>query len=127
MREKGSIREVAEAAGVSLGTVSRVLNGHKHVTLETQQRVLVAINQLHYQPNAVAQSMRTKATRTIGFIIVDVANPVFGSFVKAAQEVLHGANYSLVLANTAGLRGLERELVTVFAKRQIDGLIMTVT
>jgi LacI family transcriptional regulator len=71
--------------------------------------------------------MRTKSTRTIGFIFVDVAIRVFGSFVKAAQEVLHGANYSLVLANTGGARGLERELVTVFEQRQVDGLIMTVT
>ena len=103
MKPKATIRDVAEVAGVSLGTVSRVLNGQKHVTPEMQQRVHAAISQLSYQPNAVAQSMRTKETRTIGFIIVDVANPVFGSFVRASQEVLHAANYTLVLANTAGI------------------------
>jgi LacI family transcriptional regulator len=85
------------------------------------------MRQLNYRPNAVAQSMRTRATRTVGFIIMDVSNPVFGSFVKAAQEVLHEANYTLVLANTGGRPALESELVTGFQQRQIDGLIMAIS
>lgn len=122
-----TIRDVARDAGVSVGTVSRVINGQPYVTAKVQQRVQDAMRRLHYRPNAVAQSMRTRMTRAVGFIIVDVANPVFGAFVKAAQEVLHAADYTLVLANTGEHPAFESELVTTFQQRQIDGLIMTVS
>ena len=127
MASPPTIRDVARDAGVSVGTVSRVINGQPYVTAEIQQRVQEAMRRLNYRPNAVAQSMRTRATRAVGFIIVDIANPVFGAFAKAAQEVLHAADYTLVLANTGERPAFESELVSIFQRRQIDGLIMTVS
>ncbi len=127
MSSKPTIRDVARVAGVSQGTVSRVINRQPYVTPDVQQRVLDAMRELNYEPNAVAQSMRTRSSRTIGFIIVDVSNPVLGAFAKVAQQVLHAAGYTLMLANSSGHPELESELVTVLQQRQVDGLIMTVS
>jgi LacI family transcriptional regulator len=126
MKTKPTIRDVAKVAGVSQGTVSRVINSQPYVNSETQRRVLEVMAQLGYQPNGVAQSMRTKATRMVGFMIADVTNPVFGSFVKAAEAILHSAGYTLLLANTAGNPVIESELVTVLQQRRVDGLILSV-
>jgi LacI family transcriptional regulator len=126
MKSKPTIRDVARVAGVSQGTVSRVINGQPYVNAETQRRVLDVMVQLGYQPNSVAQSMRTKATRMVGFMIADVTNPVFGSFVKAAEAILHSAGYTLLLANTGGSPTIESELVTILQQRRVDGLILSV-
>lgn len=122
--QRPTIRDVAKTAGVSLGTVSRVLNAHRSVKPEVRRRVEDAIRLLSYRPNAVAQSMRSRATRSIGCIIRDITIPGLAAFVKAAQDVLHAAGYSLTLANSENRKDRELELLGLFARRQTDAIIM---
>ena len=119
-----TIRDVAKAADVSLGTVSRVLNQNQTVSVEIRQRVERAIRSLGYTPNAVAQSMRSQHTRTVGCIIRDIKMPAFAAFVRAAHDVLFDAGYVLLLTNSEGQRHRERELVSLLSSRQADALII---
>jgi LacI family transcriptional regulator len=123
--ERPTIKDVARKAGVSLGTASRVLNGHRSVSAAMRERVEQAILDLGYRPDAVAQSMRRGATRTIGIVIRDITVPVLASFVKAAQDVLQDAGYTLIVAGSEDRRERELEVLNAFSRRRIDGLIMT--
>ncbi len=124
-RSKGpTIRDVANAAAVSLGTVSRVLNMHVTVSPEIRLRVEQAILSLGYTPNVVAQSMRNQRTRTVGCIIRDINLPAFAAFVRAAHDVLFRAGYALLLTNSEGQRQREMELISILSSRKVDALII---
>jgi len=107
--------------------VSRVLNSHRSVSPEVRERVVEAIRALGYEPDAVAQSMRLRTTRTVACAIRDISIAGFGSFVKAAEDVLRQAGYTLLLTNTDEEPLREIELLRTFAKRRVDGVIMTVS
>jgi LacI family transcriptional regulator len=122
-----TIRDVARSAGVAVGTVSRVLNKHPSVSREVRERVVEAIRILGYEPDAVAQSMRLRTTRTVACAIRDISIAGFGSFVKAAEDVLREAGYTLLLTNTDEQPLREIELLGTFSKRRVDGVIMTIS
>jgi len=122
-----TIRDVARSAQVAVGTVSRVLNKHPSVSHDVRERVLETIRVLGYEPDAVAQSMRLRATRTVACAVRDISIAGFGSFVKAAEEVLREAGYTLLLTNTDEQLQREIELLGTFTKRRVDGVIMAVS
>jgi LacI family transcriptional regulator len=127
MREGGTkptIRDVAKSAGVSVGTVSRVLNAHSKVQPGLRQKVQKAIADLGYSPNAVAQSMRSRATHTVGCVIREINISALAAFVTAAHDVLDEAGYSLVLSNSEGRRDRERGLLERLSRRQMDGIMI---
>lgn len=107
-----------------MGTVSRVLNGHDSVKPTIREQVARAIADLGYTPNAVAQSMRSHATQTVGCVIRDISSPALASFVQSAHEALHAAGYTLALTNSEGDRDREFELISLLSRRQTDGLII---
>jgi LacI family transcriptional regulator len=109
---------------VSVGTVSRVLNANANVQPQLRHRVQRAIAELGYSPNAVAQSMRFRATRTIGCVIREINIPALANFVRAAHDVLDEAGYSLLLSNSEGRRERERELLERLSRRQADGVMI---
>jgi len=125
MTRKLTIRDVAAAADVSLGTVSRVLNESPAVRPAMRARVLETMRELGYQPNAIAQSMRRQDTRVIGCLVTFVSHPVFTSTVTAAEAVLREAGYAMVLANTGDRTAREIEMFEFFRRRRVDGLITT--
>ncbi|WP_114947835.1 LacI family DNA-binding transcriptional regulator [Microvirga calopogonii] len=119
-----TIKDVARLAGVSLGSVSRVLNDKASVTAEVRTRVLSAIDALGYQPNTVAQSMRSQVSRTVGCIIRDINIPGLAAFVRAAHDIFMEQGYALLLSNSEGRAERERELVSVMAARRADALLI---
>jgi LacI family transcriptional regulator len=120
-----TLKEVAMEAGVSLGTASRVVNGRTNVDSGIRRRVQVAIDKLGYQPDLVAQSMRSSVTRTIGIIIREIGVPSLASLVSAAEMMLQGEGYSVLIASSEDNRDRELQLLDLFSRRRIDGLIMT--
>jgi LacI family transcriptional regulator len=120
-----TIRDVAVAADVAIGTVSRVLNGHKSVSDDVRRRVLKAIKKLKYEPDRVAQSMRLGKTRTVAFATRDISIPGFGSIVNAAEEALQSSGYTLLLTMTGERKDRELNLLRIFQQRRVDGVIMT--
>jgi LacI family transcriptional regulator len=118
-----TIRDVARAAGVSIGTASRVLNGKQTVSPEIRVRVKQAIEALGYRPNAVAQSMRRRSTQLIGCIIRDITIPSLAAFVRAAHDVLDEAGFSLLISNSEGREERERELLSRLRSQRTAGIM----
>jgi LacI family transcriptional regulator len=121
------MRDVAELAKVSLGTVSRVINDNRTVAEPIRRRVLDAAQQLGFVPDAIARSLRTQATRVIGCLVPDVANPLYAEIVGAAEAVLRASGYNLVLASSRFRHETELNILDVFRSRRLDGLIAAVT
>jgi LacI family transcriptional regulator len=124
VRGKSTIKDVARVAKVSLGTVSRVVNGHPSVDPATRRRVERVMARLGYEPNAIAQSMRTMVTRTIGFVVPDISNPNWAWILGAASAKLHPRGYTVVVASTGGVRAAELDVLATFARRRTDALIL---
>lgn len=127
MPRSPTIRDVAEAAKVAVGTVSRVLNGHKSVSEDVRRRVLRAVKKLSYEPDRVAQSMRLGVTRTVACATRDISIPGYGSIVSAAEDVLRNYGYTLLLAMTEERKEREIELLRLFMQRRVDAIIMTMS
>ncbi len=119
-----SIRDVAALAGVSLGSASRVINNVDNVTAATREKVERAIEELGYRPNHAAQSLRLRASRTIGCMLTDVTNPLYAKLFRALEERFRPEGYMLLLAN--GLNNPQRELdiLAMFKSRGMDGMIL---
>src|SRR5260370_35605127 len=95
------IREVAKRAGVSLGTVSNVLNRPEIVALETRQRVQQAIDEIGFVRNNSARQLRAGRSQHIGLIVLDVANPFFTEVVRGVEDLANQAGYVVILCNSA--------------------------
>ena len=119
-----SIRDVAERAGVSLGSASRVINGAANVTNGTRERVLAAIAELNYRPNHMAQSLRLRSSRTIGCMLTDVTNTLYAGLFRALEDRFRTEGYMLLLAS--GLNDAQREfdILSTFRSRGMDGVIL---
>lgn len=122
---KATVRAVADRAGVAISSVSRVLNNHPDVSEDMRWRVMAAAEELGYQPNLLAQGLRSGSTRTIGFVVRDIANPLFGDIVKGAEAVLRDAGYSTLLTTSEGDGDLDARYIELFLRRRVDGLILS--
>jgi LacI family transcriptional regulator len=119
------IRDVALAAGVSIGTASRVLNGHTNVAPEIRDRVLAIVNSIGYRPNIIARSMRSGRTKTIAVLVRDMSIPLFAEFLSALEGSLSAQGYSIFVAATHDDPELELKLLDTAQERRVDGVIMT--
>lgn len=119
-----TMKDVAERARVSVSTVSHVLNGTRKVAGETQEAVLSAIEELSYQPNLLAKSLKTRRTFTIGLLVSDIQNSFFTSVVRGIEDVALSRGYHLFLCNTDEDAAREDEYVRELAKKRVDGLLV---
>jgi LacI family fructose operon transcriptional repressor len=93
------IKDVANAAGVSTATVSRVLANKPHVRQEVKARVMKVVKALNYRPNRVARSLRSRQSSIIGLIVSDIENPFFQQVGRAVEDAAHEQGYSVMLCN----------------------------
>ncbi|MFJ1650145.1 LacI family DNA-binding transcriptional regulator [Streptomyces sp. NPDC088337] len=122
-----SIKDVAAAAGVSVATVSRVLNENPSVSADARARVLAAVEALGYRPNAVARSLRTHRTRTLGLVISDVLNPYFTALARSVEEEARALGYSVIIGNADERPDLQDHHIRTLLDRRIDGLLVSPT
>lgn len=122
---RATIREVAQQAGVSVATVSRVLNHPSTVHEETRRRVLKAIRATGYTYNAVARSLSTQKTLTIGVIVPAITNPVFALSTRGIQDVSNARGYSILLGNSNYSDQAEERLIEVFKEKRVEGILFT--
>jgi LacI family transcriptional regulator len=117
------MRDVAERAGVSVTTVSHVVNETRPVSDELRERVLAAMDELGYQPNLLARSLRRRETHTIGMIVPDSANPFFAEVARGIEDTSFEQSYSVILCNSDG--DLDKELLytNVLAEKRVDGIL----
>ncbi|MBE3583400.1 MAG: LacI family DNA-binding transcriptional regulator [Limnochordaceae bacterium] len=117
------IREVAEAAGVAVSTVSKVLNRPEFGSPETRQRVIEAARRLNYRPHAIARSLVSRHTESLGLVIPDLMNPVFPTVARAVERAAREEGYSLVLGATDRTPAVERQYQQLFLENKADGVI----
>ena len=119
-----TIKDVAKAARVSVGTVSMVLNRSDKVKTSTREKVLAAIEQLGYHPNQYASRLRSKHSKVIGLIVTDISNPFFGNITDIVQEELALRDYDVMLGITKGSITKEEHFVKKFIEMQTDGVLI---
>jgi len=119
-----TLHEVAQRAGVSAMTVSRVVNGRGRVDSETRQRVEEAIQALDYVPNRIARGLISQKTQTIGIIVPDIVNPFFAPVVRGAESAARKAGYRVLLCNSEGDLRLEREYIEDLVAHRVEGLLL---
>lgn len=124
MTRRPTIRDVAKAAGTSVGSVSRVLNGGPYASSDLHNKVMRAVSKLGYEPDVVAQSMRLKSTKTIACMLADIANPLYAEIVNAAEERLQKEGYVFVLSTTRNDEERELAMVSMVRRRRMDGMII---
>src|SRR5205085_4226043 len=117
-----TMRQVADRAGVSAMTVSRVINDSPRVSADTRRRVEAAIAELGYVPNRLARGLIRQKTGALGVIVPDVANPFFTLVVRGAEEVAWPADYHLMLCNTQADIDRERGYIEDMLSFQVEGL-----
>jgi LacI family transcriptional regulator len=125
-RSRATMKDVAALAGVSLKTVSRVVNREAGVSEDLIARVDQAAERLDYRPNLTASNLRRadQRTGTVGLLVEDVANEFFASIHRGVEEVARGRGVAVMAASLDRTPELERELVSAFASRRVDGLIL---
>lgn len=119
-----TLKDVAREAGVSVMTVSRVMNKKEYIAEETRRRVLEVGERLGYRPNQYARSLVTHKTDFVGMIVPDIGNPFFGDLVRAAEQVARGRGYSLLLGDTGGDLEVEEQYIEAFRNRMCDALVL---
>lgn len=118
-----SIKDVAREAGVSIATVSRVINNVNVVNEDTKKKVNEAIDKLHYSPNIVAQSLKTQRSRSIGILVPDISSQVYPEIVRGAEDVANMYDYSIILCNSDFDIAKEKKYIKVMKEKMVDGLI----
>jgi LacI family transcriptional regulator len=119
-----TLRDVALEAGVSIKTVSRVVNRERQVSPETAARVAEVLSRLGYRPNELARSLKDRRSRTIGLMIADISNPFYAGCAKAVEEVARSHGYAVFLCASAEDVNIEREYVGLLTRRRVDGLLL---
>jgi LacI family transcriptional regulator len=119
-----TIGDVAERAGVSKMTVSRVINKSGYISQETRERVEQAIAELGYVPNALARSLRFKKTQTIALVITDITNPFFTTLARGVEDAASEQGFSVMFCNTDESRDEETRYLSVLAQKQVDGVLL---
>jgi len=122
MSKRISIRDVAEAAGVSIGSVSRVLNNSGYASEILRERVFEAAQKLGYEPDFTAKHLRVERSKTIGYLLPNIANPFLAAHLSEVERLTQAAGYSL-LVGSSERAGRDRELVAFFENRRLEGII----
>lgn len=119
-----TVKDVAREAGVSLGTVSNVLNGKISVKQETKDKVYDAMKKLNFQYNMNASALRTKTTKNIGLIIPTIVNPYYPELARGVEDALINENFTLFLCNSDRNLEKEQQYVDALLSKGTDGLIL---
>lgn len=124
---KPTIYDVAKESGVSIATVSKVINNTGNMRDTTRERVKHAIKKLNYQPNMVASALTGKGTETIGLLVPDISNPFFSDMARMIEDRAHEVGMSVIICSTDTVAEKERKYINLLKRKQVDGLIIGAT
>ena len=123
MKKNITLKDVAEKAGVGLGTASRVLNNHAKVSEETRLAVMEAMQSLGYKPNNIARSLKRNATKKIGVIVTDITNPFYSDVVKGMEDQASKHGYSVLLSNMDHRYEKLDAIATLMDEEKVEGIV----
>nr|WP_174806934.1 catabolite control protein A [Paenibacillus elgii] len=118
-----TIYDVAREAGVSMATVSRVVNNNPNVKPQTRKKVFEAIERLGYRPNAVARGLASKKTTTVGVVIPDISNSIFSEVARGIEDIANMYHYNIILSNADKKKEKEIRVINTLLEKQVDGLL----
>ena len=121
---KPTIYDVANKAGVSISTVSKVLNNTGHVRKETREKVWHAIEQLNYQTNRIAAALAGKGTNTIGVLVPNIPTPFFAELIQTLEKCAREINYTLIICSSGQNQEQEKLQLELLLMKQVDGIII---
>jgi LacI family transcriptional regulator/LacI family repressor for deo operon, udp, cdd, tsx, nupC, and nupG len=124
LRHPVSIADIAQAAGVSHSTVSRALRDSPLISLETRARIRRLADEMGYTPNALAQSLQTRRSQTIGLVVTSIADPFVTDVVKGVEEVARPARFSVLLSASHNNSDQEVAVIETFHRRRVDGILV---
>lgn len=124
---KVTIYDVAKKAGVSIATVSKVINNTGNMRETTRQRVKKVMEELNYQPNVHASALMGKGTKTLGFLLQDISNPFFSELAKVIEDHVHEKGYNVFISSTADDETKEKKYIELMEQKQVDGFIVSST
>lgn len=122
-----NIRKIAEIAGVSVATVSRILNHPERVSEKTKEKVRAVMAEMDYSPNALARGLNLKRTNTIALVIPDIQNPLYTELARGVESIAHRNDNIFLLCNTEQDVEKERSYVRMLIDKKIDGVILAYT
>ncbi|MBN1248181.1 MAG: LacI family DNA-binding transcriptional regulator [Anaerolineae bacterium] len=123
-RDRVTMADVAREVGVSMMTVSRVINDKGDVSSATRQRVLDAIERLSYRPSSIARGLATRRTGTLGLVVPDVANPFFAEVARGVEHVAYAEGYNVFLCNTDEDPERELDVLGSLEEKRVDGIVL---
>lgn len=121
-----TIKEVADRAGVAVGTVSHVITGSVPVSDTLRRKVLAAIRELDYHPNHLARSLKTARTRTLGIIVPDITIPYFPRVIRGAEAAARARGYTLIAVNSDDDGERQGELLSLLRSQRVEGILLAV-
>jgi LacI family transcriptional regulator len=121
---RANIRAVAEQAGVAISSVSRVLTDHPDVSDAMRKRVMDAVAEVGYEPDFIGRSLRSGATRSVGCVLSDIANPLIAHIVKGAEAALGSNGYAMLLMDSDGEPARDAANIRLLGQRRADGLLL---
>lgn len=119
-----SIREIAKLSGVSISTVSRVINNSGSYSQKTAKKVMDVVNEYDYHANSIAKGLRQKRTNSIGIIVPNLGNSFFSNLVELIENQLANQNYSTIICDTSNNQVKERKSIDMLNARLVDGIIV---
>ncbi|MZQ86405.1 LacI family DNA-binding transcriptional regulator [Paenibacillus sp. 5J-6] len=122
---KSTIKDVAKMANVSISTVSRVLNNPDIVAKDKRDKIVEAIKQLNYTPNALARGLIHKRTQTLGVLIPDISNLFYAELIKGMEDAARESGNNLIICNTDNNQDRKNASFKVLSEKQIDGIVFT--
>jgi len=123
-RQEVSIEDIARTAGVSHSTVSRALRDSTLISVEVRERIQKLAREMGYTPNAIAQSLQTRQTSTIGLVVTSIADPFWGDVMKGIEEVARVAGFSVFLSASHNDPDQEMAIIKTFHRRRVDGILI---
>jgi LacI family transcriptional regulator len=127
MTKKTSLKDIAQAVGVSTALVSYVLNNQKEnrISKEVARKIRQVAQELNYQPNQIAKSLKTSKTRTLGLIVADIANPFSSSLARIVEDEADRQGYTVIFGSSDENPQKCQKLITTLLNRQVDGLLIS--
>jgi LacI family transcriptional regulator/LacI family repressor for deo operon, udp, cdd, tsx, nupC, and nupG len=123
-RQEVSIEDIARAAGVSHSTVSRALRDSTLISVNVRERIQRLANEMGYTPNAIAQSLQTRQTSTIGLVVTSIADQFWGDVMKGVEEVARASDFSVFLSASHNDPDQEMAIIETFHRRRVDGILV---
>jgi len=123
-RQEISIEDIARAAGVSHSTVSRALRDSSLISTDVRERIQQLAREMGYTPNAIAQSLQTQRTNTIGLVVTSIDDPFMGDVVQGIEAVVQGTDFNIVLSISHNDPNQEIAIMEAFHRRRVDGILV---